>query len=113
MKARRLAMGAVPFLFPLAALGEGPAEPLAAPNLTPEGVQALAATCAPCHGPPGRPTGVAAVAPLAGRPDVGARLGALRSAPSQGLMAQLARGLKDSEIEALGRYFAARRPRER
>jgi len=113
MKARRLATGAVLFVVTLATSAAEPSAPFAAPNLAPDGVRALAATCAPCHGPPGRPTGVAAVAPLAGRPDVGARLGALRSAPSQGLMAQLARGLKDSEIEALGRYFAARRPRER
>lgn len=97
MKARRLAMGAVPFLFPLAALAQGSA---------PDGVKALAANCAPCHGPPGRPTGVSAVPALEGRGDVAARLKALRSGPPQTVMAQLARGFTDAEIEALGRYFA-------
>lgn len=109
MKARRLAMGAVPFLFPLAALAQGAAPAFAPANLSPEGVRALAATCAPCHGPPGEPTGVAAVPGLAGRKDVAERLRAQRAAPPQALMAQLARALTDAEIEALARHFAAQR----
>jgi len=111
MKARRLAMGAVPFLFPLAALGQGPAPAFAAPDLQREGVEALAATCASCHGPPDAATGSLGVPDLAARQDVAQRLQALRAAPPQTLMAQLARGLTDAEIEALGRHFAAiRRP---
>jgi len=102
MKAWRLAMGAMPFLFPLAACGQGGA---------PEHVEALAATCSPCHGPPGQATGGKAVPDLVARRDVAQRLKALRAAPPQTLMAQLARGLTDAEIEALGRYFATiRRP---
>jgi cytochrome c553 len=96
-------MGAVPFLFPLAALAQG--SPPAA-DATPDRVRALAANCAPCHGPPGRPTGVSAVPALEGRSDVAARLRALRTGPPQTVMAQLARGFTDAEIEALGRYFA-------
>ncbi|HXF80808.1 MAG TPA: c-type cytochrome [Usitatibacter sp.] len=110
MKARRLALGAVPFLFPLGALAQGAAPAFAPPNLSPEGVRALAATCAPCHGPPGKPTGVAGVPALEGRKDVAERLRALRGAPPQALMAQLARALTDAEVEALARYFAAQAP---
>ncbi|HEX4330537.1 MAG TPA: c-type cytochrome [Usitatibacter sp.] len=113
MKARRLAMGAVPFLFPFAVLAQGAAPAFAPPNLSPDGVRALAATCAPCHGPPGRPTGVAAVPGLAGRKDVAERLRMLRAAPPQALMAQLARALSDAEIDALARHFAAERPGSR
>jgi cytochrome c553 len=111
MKARRLTLGAVPFLFPLAALAQGAAPAFAPPNLEREGVEALAATCAPCHGPPDRAMGRTAVPELVARRDVAGRLKALRAAPPRTLMAQLARGLTDAEIEALGRYFATlRRP---
>ena len=113
MKARRLALGAVPFLFPLAALAQEAAPAFAPPNLSHEGVRALAATCAPCHGPPGRATGVSEVPSLAGRADVARRLRALRGAGPQTLMGQLSRGLSDAEIDALGRHFAAGKPAAR
>ena len=110
MKARRLAI-AVPFLFPLAALGQASAPAFAPPCLEREGLEALAATCASCHGPTDRALGGTAVPDLVARKDVAQRLKALRAAPPQTVMAQLARGLTDAEIEALGRYFATlRRP---
>jgi len=110
MKARRLLVGAVPFFFPLATLAQDAAPAFAPPDLSPDGVRALSATCAPCHGPPGRPTGVSGVPALEGRGDVDRRLRALRTGPPQSLMAQLARGLTDAEIEALARHFAAAKP---
>ena len=107
MKARRLAKGALPFLFPLAALAQDAAPAFAPPNVSAEGVRALAATCAPCHGPPGQATGVSEVPSLEGRADVARRLRGLRDAAPRTLMGQLSRGLTDAEIEALGRHFAA------
>lgn len=113
MKARRLLTGAVPFFFPLAALAQDAAPGFAPPNLSPEGVRALSATCAPCHGPPGQPTGLSGAPALEGRGDVARRLRALRTGPPQTLMAQLARGLTDAEIDALARHFAAAKPTAR
>ena len=110
MKARRLIMGAVPFFFPLAALAQDAAPAFAPPDLSPDGVRGLSATCAPCHGPPGRPTRLSGVASLEGRGDVAQRLRALRRGPPQTLMAQLARGLTDAEVDALARHFAAAKP---
>ncbi|HEX4782550.1 MAG TPA: cytochrome C [Usitatibacter sp.] len=107
MNVRRLATGAVLFFGALATWAVEPSASFAAPNLSPEGVRALAATCAPCHGPSGRGTGVAEVPPLAGRRDLGVQLRALRERPPATLMAQLSRGLTDSEIEALSRHFAS------
>jgi len=81
----------------------------AAPNLSPEGVRALAANCAPCHGTDGRPVPGSAVPPLAGRAraELRERLAALKAGrePST-VMGQIARGYSDAEIDALADYFS-------
>lgn len=84
----------------------------APPNLSPSGVRALAANCAPCHGTEGRAVRGSAIGGLAGR-----KAGELRrllmafkngEAPAT-VMQQIARGYSDAEIAALSDYFAQAR----
>ena len=78
-------------------------------NLTPEGVRAMAANCAPCHGPEGRPATGTTSARLAGRPAVEttqAMLAFRRGEKPGTLMPQIARGYDEAEIQALAAYFA-------
>jgi len=98
------------------ALAQQPASPppaFAPPNLTEKGVRALAANCAPCHGPQGRPVAGSAVPALAGRPasEIVGLLGEMKDGkrPST-LMHQIARGFSDAEIAAMAQYFS-RQPR--
>ena len=82
----------------------------AAPNLTPDGVAALAADCAICHGPGGHPAPGSSVKALAGRPAretveaMAAFKGGSRAAT---VMHQIAKGYSDAEIDAMARWFAA------
>ena len=81
----------------------------APPNLTPEGVRALAATCAPCHGPGGRPAAGSSASGLAGRPaaEIEQAMAGYRAGDKPGtVMPQIAKGFGDAETAALASYFA-------
>jgi len=78
-------------------------------NLTPAGVRALAANCAPCHGPEGRPAAGSTSARLAGRAagEIAQAMAAYRKDGKAGtVMPQIARGYDEAEIQALAAYFA-------
>lgn len=75
--------------------------------------QALAATCAACHGSQGRAVDAAAVPGLAGRPaaDLVEQLSAFKSgARPATVMHQLAKGYSEAQIAQLAAYFAAQPP---
>lgn len=102
----------------LAAWGVAWAQPAAAPhfvapNLSPAGVRALAANCAPCHGTEGRPVPRSALAALAGRKReaLAAALHHFKegSVPAT-VMHQIAKGYSDAELDAIAGYFAGLRP---
>lgn len=88
-----------------------PAPEFVAPNLTPSGVRALAANCAPCHGTEGVAAPGSEVAGLAGRTreEIAVRMRAFKEgrAPAT-VMQQIAKGYSDEEIDALADYFARR-----
>ena len=90
-----------------------PAPPVfAAPNLTPAGVRAMAANCAPCHGTDGRPAAGSSVAPLAGRAqdEIVATMQAFREGRREStVMQQIAKGYTDVETAAIAAYFARQR----
>ena len=81
----------------------------AAPNLTPKGVQSMAAACSMCHGTNGKPVANSTVAGLAGR-----SRGEIVQAMTQfkagtkpaTIMHQIARGYGDAEIAALAHHFS-------
>ena len=95
------------------ASAQQPATPsFAAPNLTPGGVRAMAATCAPCHGADGHPVAGSPLAALAGRTqqDIVATMKAFREGRREAtLMQQIAKGYNDAEIAAIAAYFAEQR----
>jgi sulfide dehydrogenase cytochrome subunit len=100
------------FFLPAAAQ-QGTPPRFAPANLSPEGVRALAANCASCHGLQGRPAKGSEVTPLAGRP--AAELEGMLSAFKRGerpgtVMPQLAKGYGDDEIAALAAYFSKAAP---
>lgn len=98
----------------LAGAGPASAQPggapdFAPPNLTPAGVRALAANCAPCHGPEGRPVPGSAIPALAGRSRdaLAAALEEFKAGRRPAtVMHQIARGYSDAEMAALAAYFA-------
>ena len=83
-------------------------------NLAPAGVQALAANCAPCHGPGGHPAkGSEAAGRLAGRPEavLARALAEFKRGERPGsVMPQIARGYGDDEVAALAAYFSKPAP---
>jgi len=81
----------------------------AAPNLSPDGVRALAANCAQCHGTEGHPAQGSVLPPLAGQPreEIIRQMQALRMGRERAtVMDQIANGYSDAEIAALADYFA-------
>jgi cytochrome subunit of sulfide dehydrogenase len=92
-----------------AALAQEGAPHFAPPNLSPSGVRALAANCAPCHGTEGHAVKGSVIGGLAGRKaeELRALLLAFKNgeAPAT-VMQQIARGYSDDEIAALADYFA-------
>ncbi len=98
-----------------AALAQQPAPPppaFAAPNLTPQGVAAMAADCAICHGTRGFPAPGSSVARLAGRPaetTVDAMKAFREGKREATIMHQISRGFSDAEVAALAAYFAAQK----
>lgn len=90
-----------------------PAPAFAAPNLTPQGVQSMAANCAACHGTRGRPAQGATLSGLAGRPkdELVQMMGQFKAGQRPAtIMHQIAKGYGDAEIAALAEYFS-RQPR--
>lgn len=89
---------------------EGASPPaFAAPNLSPAGIRAMAANCAPCHGTDGHAAPGSTVASLAGRPR-----GAIAEAMAQfasgrkpaTVMHQIAKGFTPEEARALDEYLS-------
>ena len=75
--------------------------------------QALAATCANCHGTQGRAVDGAAVPGLAGMPAayIVEQLKAFKAGTRPAtVMQQLAKGFSDSQVEQVAAYFAAQKP---
>jgi cytochrome c553 len=99
-------------LLPAASPAQDSQPTFAPPNLSAKGVQALAMNCAICHGTDGRPVAGSSVAALAGRPapEIVEAMGAFRQGTRPAtVMHQIAKGYSDAEIEAMARYFAARK----
>jgi cytochrome c553 len=74
--------------------------------------QALAATCAACHGTQGRAVDAAAVPALAGMPApyLAEQMRAFKSGARQAtVMPQLAKGYSDAQIDQLAAFFAAQK----
>lgn len=96
------------------ALSQAPASPppaiaFASSNLTPNGVRALASTCAACHGTDGKSVG-GAIPGLAGtnKEYFVNQMKAFREGKREAtIMHQLSKGYSDAEVAALGDYFAA------
>lgn len=75
-------------------------------------LQALAATCANCHGTQGRAVDAASVPGLAGLPasHIVEQMRAFKAGTRAAtVMHQLAKGYSDAQIEAIALYFAAQK----
>jgi cytochrome subunit of sulfide dehydrogenase len=84
----------------------------AEPNLSPRGVQAIAANCASCHGTQGRAAAGSTLAALAGRPrnEIAQAMAQFKAGTRPAtLMHQIAKGFSDPEIAAIADYFARQR----
>jgi sulfide dehydrogenase cytochrome subunit len=92
-----------------------PARPeFAPPNLSANGVRALAANCAACHGTGGRAAPGSSVAGLAGKPreEIAQMLAQFKAGTRPAtVMHQIAKAYDDAEIAALADHFA-RLPRQ-
>jgi cytochrome c553 len=78
-------------------------------NLSPRGVQSMAAGCAMCHGTEGRVAPGSSMAGLAGRPkdEVVQAMSAFKSGRKPAtIMHQIARGFTDAEVAAIAEYFS-------
>jgi len=87
-----------------------PAPTFAPPNLSPRGVEALAAGCAICHGPAGHPAPGSQLGPLAGRSarDIVEAMSAFKMGQRPAtVMHQISKGYSEAEIEAMARWFAS------
>jgi sulfide dehydrogenase cytochrome subunit len=86
-----------------------PAPPaFAAANLTPNGVRAMAAGCAICHGTSGRPAEGSSVPRLAGRSaeSIIGKMKEFREGKREAtVMHQIAKGYGENEIAAMAAYF--------
>ena len=97
---------------PPAAAPSPPPPAFAAPNLTESGVRSIAAQCAMCHGPNGKPSEGSSVPGLAGRP--AAELVGIMNQFKAGtrpatIMHQIAKGYGDAETAATADYFSKQR----
>jgi len=82
----------------------------ATPSAEGVALQALAATCANCHGTQGRPVDNSEVPGLAGLPApyLSEQMAAFKSGSRPAtVMHQIAKGYSAAQIDALARYFAA------
>ena len=109
---RSMLAGLVAALGSALALAQQPAPPapaFAESNLTPQGVQGMAANCAACHGTHGRATPGSAVAGLAARPKdelVQIMVQFKAGQRPATVMHQIAKGYSDAEIAALAEHFS-------
>ena|SRR6187402_2635635 len=86
-----------------------PAPNFAAPDLSPKGVQSMAAACSMCHGTNGRPAAGSAVAGLAGRPrdEIVQAMAQFKAGSKPAtIMHQVAKGYSDAEVAALADHFS-------
>jgi len=86
-----------------------PAPSFAPSNLSPKGVQSIAANCAMCHGTAGRAAANSPLASLAGksRDEIAQSMAQFKSGQRPAtVMHQIAKGYTDDEIAALAAYFA-------
>jgi cytochrome c553 len=86
-----------------------PAPNFASPNLSPKGVQSLAAACSMCHGTNGKPVANSPVAALAGKPagEIVQSMAQFKAGSKPAtIMHQVARGYSDAEVAALAEYFS-------
>jgi cytochrome c553 len=86
-----------------------PAPSFAPSNTSPKGAQAMAATCAMCHGTNGRTAAGSPVASLAGKPkdEIVQSMAQFKSGQKPAtVMHQIAKGYTDDEIAALAAHFA-------
>ena len=86
-----------------------PAPTFAAPNLTPKGVQSMAAACSMCHGMNGKPAASSTVAALAGKPrdEIVQSMAQFKAGSKPAtIMHQIARGYSDAEVAALADHFS-------
>ena len=86
-----------------------PAPNFAPPDLSPKGVQSMAAACSMCHGTHGKPVADSPVAALAGRPRdeiVRSMVQFKAGTRPATIMHQIARGYSDAEVAALAGYFS-------
>ena len=82
----------------------------AAPNLSPKGVQSMAAGCSMCHGTNGKPVANSTVGALAGRPraEIVQSMAQFKAGTKPAtIMHQVARGYSEAEVAALADYFSA------
>jgi cytochrome subunit of sulfide dehydrogenase len=90
-----------------------PPPAFAASDLSPNGVRALAANCASCHGTHGKTQPGSSVPGLAGRPReslINAMQEFKEGKRTATLMHQIAKGYSAEETAALGEYFANQKP---
>ena len=95
-----------------AALAQQPAPPppsFAPANLSPKGVQSMAAACSMCHGTQGRVVAGSNVAALAGRPrdEIVQSMAQFKAGQKPAtIMHQIAKGYSDAEVAALAEHFS-------
>jgi len=112
---KHLAMAAVACALAASAFAQQPAPAapaFAAPNLTPQGVAAMAANCAMCHGTRGIPAPGSSLPRIAGR-SADSTVEAMKAfrdgKRAATVMQQIAKGFTDAEISAIASYFASQR----
>jgi cytochrome subunit of sulfide dehydrogenase len=98
------------------ALAQQPAPPpaFAPANLSPAGVRAMAANCAPCHGTEGRAAPGSTVPGLAGRApgEIVEAMTLFREGKKPAtVMHQIAKGFVEPEVAALDEYFSRQKAR--
>jgi cytochrome c553 len=115
MRSRLATALAAALLFSCASLAQQPAAApaFAAPNLSDEGVRAMAMNCAACHGTNGRPAEGSPLPRLAGQSagEIIEKMNAFREGKREAtLMHQIAKGYGEAEIAALAAWFARQSP---
>lgn len=115
MIARAVAAACAAAAFGAAAQQADSPPAFAASNLSPAGVRAMAANCAPCHGTDGHAAPGSTVASLAGRPrgtlaEAMAQFASGRKAAT--VMQQIAKGFTEEEARALDAYFSRQKREE-
>jgi cytochrome c553 len=112
MRAPRILAGSIAATaaaFVLAQQTPPPPPAFAAPNLSPKGVEGMAANCTMCHGTGGRAAQGSTVASLAGKPkdEIVQAMAQFKSGQKPAtIMHQIAKGYGDAEVAALAEHFS-------